>query len=193
MLKILGGQFRSRKLKTPRGSDLTRPWTGRARETVMNQLRGHLQDAVVLDLFSGIGTMGLESISRGARTAVMVEKDRKIFEMLEANIETLNCEKNAVPIHGDALSSVPLLRTTRPVDITFIDPPYAMMTSTPMRERIFEQVSKIEPLLDSEGLIILRTPIDPTTIDHSIDTLAGPEIHKEGPAMWVLFYGKKAS
>ena len=42
VLKILGGQFRSRKLKTPRDNDVTRPWTGRARESVMNQLRGHL-------------------------------------------------------------------------------------------------------------------------------------------------------
>jgi len=191
VLKILGGQFRSRKLKTPRDNDITRPWTGRARESVMNQLRGHLQDAIVLDLFAGIGTMGLEAISRGAKTAVMVEKDRKIFGMLEVNIEALACKGQAVPIHGDALSSIPLLRTPRPIDIAFIDPPYAMMTQEPLRDRVFEQVSKIEPLLEPEGLIVLRTPINPTETDHVIEPLAGPEIHKEGPGMWVLFYGKK--
>jgi 16S rRNA (guanine966-N2)-methyltransferase len=191
VLKILGGQFRSRKLKTPRDNDITRPWTGRARESVMNQLRGHLQDAIVLDLFAGIGTMGLEAISRGAKTAVMVEKDRKIFGMLEANIETLECSDKAIAIHGDALSSIPLLRTTRPVDVAFIDPPYSMMLQEPLRDRIFEQVSKIEPLLDSEGLIILRTPINPSEIDYVIEQLEGPEVHKEGSTMWVLFYGKK--
>jgi 16S rRNA (guanine(966)-N(2))-methyltransferase RsmD len=157
----------------------------------MNQLRGHLQDAIVLDLFAGIGTMGLEAISRGAKTAVMVEKDRKIFGMLEANIETLECSDKAIAIHGDALSSIPLLRTTRPVDVAFIDPPYAMMLQEPLRDRIFEQVSKIEPLLDSEGLIILRTPINPSEIDYVIEPLEGPEVHKEGSTMWVLFYGKK--
>ena len=193
VLKILGGQFRSRKLKTPRDNDITRPWTGRARESVMNQLRGHLQGAIVLDLFAGIGTMGLEAISRGAKTVVMVEKDRKIFGMLEANIATLNCSTQAVPIHGDALSSIPLLRTPRPIDIAFVDPPYAMMTQDPLRERIFEQLSKIEPLLHPEGLIILRSPVDPNAFDHTIEPLVGPEVHKEGPTMWVLFYGKEAS
>ncbi|MGY8757092.1 MAG: RsmD family RNA methyltransferase, partial [Phycisphaerales bacterium] len=86
MLKILSGQFRSRKLKTPRENDVTRPWTGKARESVMNQLRGHLNGSIVLDLFAGVGTMGLEAVSRGASTVVMVEKDRKIFELLEQNI-----------------------------------------------------------------------------------------------------------
>lgn len=158
----------------------------------MNQLRGHLHGATVLDLFAGIGTMGLEAISRGAKSVVMVEKDRKIFGMLEANIDSLNCGTQTVPIHGDALSSIPLLRTPRPIDIVFIDPPYVMMTQEPLREKIFEQVSKIEPLLDSEGLIILRSPVDPNVFDFNIEPLVGPEIHKESPTMWVLFYGKKA-
>ncbi len=158
----------------------------------MNQLRGHLSDANVLDLFAGIGTMGLEAISRGAKCAVLVEKDRKIFAMLEANIDALNCSPQVIPIQGDALSSIPLLRTPRPVDIVFVDPPYAMMSQSSLRIRILEQISKIEPLLDSEGLIVLRTPIDPNTIDHSIDSLVGPEIHKGGPSMWVLFYSRKS-
>jgi len=190
VLKILGGQFRSRKLKTPRDSDITRPWTGRARESVINQLRGHLQDCVVLDLFAGIGTMGLEAISRGAKTAVMVERDRKIFAMLQSNIELLDCATRAVAIHGDALSSIPLLRVPRPVNIAFVDPPYAMMRDENLRERVLEQISKIEPLLDNDGLIVLRTPLNPRKIDHTIDQLAGPEIHKEGAGMWVLYYGK---
>ncbi len=193
MLKILGGQFRSRKLKTPRDNDITRPWTGRARESVMNQLRGHLNEGVVLDLFSGIGTMGLEAISRGAKTAVLVEKDRKIFSILENNIETLGCTSQAVAIHGDALSSVPLLRIPRPIDIAFVDPPFAMMSNDVLKEKILKQVSNIGDLLDDEGFIVLRTPIDPTKHDHSIHNLTGPEIHEEGPSMWILFYGKKTA
>ena len=94
MLKILGGQFKSRKLKTPRDNETTRPWTGRARESVFNQLRGHINDGIILDLFAGIGTMGLEAVSRGAKTVVLVERDRKIFEILEENIDTLGCKEN---------------------------------------------------------------------------------------------------
>ena len=73
MLKILGGHLRSRQLKTPKNGDVTRPWTGRARESVFNQLRGHIQGGNVLDLFAGVGTMGLEAVSRGAEHVVMVE------------------------------------------------------------------------------------------------------------------------
>jgi 16S rRNA (guanine(966)-N(2))-methyltransferase RsmD len=189
MLKILGGQFKSRKLKTPRDNETTRPWTGRARESVFNQLRGHINDGIILDLFAGIGTMGLEAVSRGAKTVVLVERDRKIFELLQGNIETLGCKEIAIAIQNDALSSVPLLRIPRPVDVVFIDPPYVMMQDEITRQQILEQILNIKPILDPEGLIILRSPLNPQLLDHTIDSFAGPEIQKMGAGMWILFYG----
>ena len=193
MLRILGGQFRSRQLKTPPDNAVTRPWTGRARESVFNQLRGHINDGIVLDLFAGVGTMGLEAASRGAQTVVLVEQDYKVFNMLEANIEKMQCEDRATAMQADALSSLPLLRVPRPLDVAFIDPPYSMMENEAMRVRILDQISRIEPLLDAEGLIVLRTPKNPNETDHSVEVLAGPEVHKEGLGMWVLYYGKKAT
>jgi 16S rRNA (guanine966-N2)-methyltransferase len=189
MLKILSGQFKSRRLKTPRDNETTRPWTGRARESVFNQLRGHINEGIVLDLFAGVGTMGLEAASRGAKEVVLVEQDRKIFAMLENNIATLDCKDTAIALQSDALSSIPLLRVQRPVDVIFIDPPYAMMIDEATRERIFEQVRTFNTILDPEGLVVLRTPLDPRHTDHTIETLVGPEAHKMGPGMWVLFYG----
>lgn len=191
MLRILGGQFRSRQLKTPPDNAVTRPWTGRARESVFNQLRGHINDGIVLDLFAGVGTMGLEAASRGAQTVVLVEQDYKVFNMLEANIEKMQCEDRATAMQADALSSLPLLRVPRPLDVAFIDPPYSMMENEAMRVRILDQIARIEPLLDAEGLIVLRTPKNPNETDHSVEVLAGPEVHKEGLGMWVLYYGKK--
>jgi len=193
MLRILGGQFRSRQLKTPPDNAVTRPWTGRARESVFNQLRGHINDGIVLDLFAGVGTMGLEAASRGAQTVVLVEQDYKVFNMLEANIEKMQCEDRATAMQADALSSLPLLRVPRPLDVAFIDPPYSMMENEAMRVRILDQIARIEPLLDAEGLIVLRTPKNPNETDHLVEVLAGPEVHKEGLGMWVLYYGKKAT
>ena len=190
MLKILGGQFRSRKLKTPRGQDVTRPWTGRSRESLFNQLRGHIQDGNILDLFAGVGTMGLEAVSRGANHAVLVEQDYKIFKTLEQNIELLGCNEIAHPIHCDALSTIPLLRSQTPINVAFIDPPYAMMNAESTRLRIFEQMERLSPILDEDGFIVLRSPMDPNKISHIVNSLLGPEIHKEGSGMWVLFYGK---
>tara|TARA_B100000959_G_scaffold277101_1_gene333007 strand:+ start:401 stop:979 length:579 start_codon:yes stop_codon:yes gene_type:complete len=189
MLKILGGQYKSRKLRTPRNNETTRPWTGRARESVFNQLRGHLNGGIVLDLFAGVGTMGLEAISRGAKTAVLVEQERKIFALLNENIASLDCSSQAIALQSDALSSIPLLRVPRPVDIVFIDPPYAMMADDVARNRVLEQITQLHSILDSEGLIVLRSPINPSNTTHKINSLAGPEIHKMGAGMWVLFYG----
>lgn len=191
MLKILGGQFNSRKLKTPRNDDTTRPWTGRARESVFNQLRGHIGGGIVLDLFAGVGTMGLEAVSRGATDVVLVEQDRKIFTMLQENIEALDCSDVAAALQSDALSSVPLLRVPRPVDVVFIDPPYVMMSDDKARARVLEQLEQFPAILDPEGLVVLRTPLDPNKTDHTVPSLIGPEIHKMGPSMWVLFYGRK--
>jgi 16S rRNA (guanine966-N2)-methyltransferase len=191
MLKVLGGQFKSRKLKTPRASETTRPWTGRARESVFNQLRGHLNNGNVLDLFAGVGTMGLEAISRGAKSVVLVEQDRNIHTILEHNIETLDCKDRATAIQADALSSIPLLRAPRPVDVVFIDPPYAMMVDINTRTRILDQIAKLDSILDKEGLVVLRTPENPNITPHVVETLSGPEIHKKGTGMWVLFYGIK--
>ena len=193
MLRILGGQFRSRQLKTPPDNAVTRPWTGRARESVFNQLRGHINDGIVLDLFAGVGTMGLEAVSRGAQTVVLVEQDYKVFNMLESNIEKMQCEDRATSMQADALSSLPLLRVPRPLDVAFIDPPYSMMENEAMRVRILDQIARIEPLLDAEGLIVLRTPKNPNETDHLVEVLAGPEVHKEGLGMWVLYYGKKTT
>jgi len=187
MLRILSGQFGSRRLKTPKDKS-TRPWTGRAKESVFNQLRGHLQDANVLDLFAGVGTMGLEAVSRGAKSVVLVEHDRKIFNLLKENISILDCKDQAVAVQADALSSIPLLRVPKPLDIAFVDPPYAMMSDDKLRLRVFKQVQHIAPLLDPEGFIVVRTPVNPDVFDHSIEGLGGPEIHKKGAGMWVLYY-----
>lgn len=193
MLHVLGGQFRSRRLKTPRDTQTTRPWTGRARESVFNLLRGHIPDGNVLDLFAGVGTMGLEAASRGAKQVIMVERDRKIFELLEENINSLECGDQVAAICADALGTIPLLRAPKPIDVAFIDPPYVMMGDDDLRKRVLDQVEIINPFLAEDGLIVLRTPLKPTRVNHSLESLEGPEIHKHGASMWVLFYGKKTA
>src|SRR5262245_15938357 len=78
MLKIIAGEFRSRKLLTPDDGSVSRPYGARVKESIFNLLRGWFEGATVIDLFAGVGTMGLEAVSRGAARVFMVERDRHI-------------------------------------------------------------------------------------------------------------------
>ena len=73
MLRIIAGEYKSRRLLSPPDASRSRPYTQRLKESVFNILRGRLDGANVLDLFAGVGTIGLEAVSRGARMVLMVE------------------------------------------------------------------------------------------------------------------------
>jgi len=127
VLRIIGGDFRSRPLAVPQGHDLTRPMGSRTREALFNLLRGWFDGAIVVDLFAGVGTLGLEAASRGAARVVCVERDRTIVRLLRQNIEALRCGDRVTVIEGDALAEGTIAALPRPVDLVFCDPPFAMV------------------------------------------------------------------
>jgi len=188
MLKILGGEFRSRILHAPKDDTLSRPYGSRVKESLFNLLRGWFDDATVLDLFAGVGTMGLEAISRGARRVVMVEKDRQIHGLLKKNIADFKCEDRATAMQADALGPVALAGVPRPVDVIFIDPPYELMLDERTRERVMEQVARCRTLMDDKGFLVLRSPIGADQAEFAVPGFDGPEVHKYGPDMHVMLY-----
>ncbi|MBG80063.1 MAG: 16S rRNA (guanine(966)-N(2))-methyltransferase RsmD [Phycisphaerae bacterium] len=189
MIRIIAGQYRSRQLKTPEDARHTRPYAHRVKESVFNILRGHIEGANVLDLFAGVGSMGLESLSRGAERVLMVEQDRRIFKLLESNVEMLGCGDRADLLCGDALGSVAILRAPRPIRVAFVDPPFKMMEAENTRNRVLEQVQRLAPLLAEDAIIVLRTPVDPNEVDLRIEGLAGPEAHRHRKNHEVMLYG----
>ncbi|HRP61954.1 MAG TPA: 16S rRNA (guanine(966)-N(2))-methyltransferase RsmD [Phycisphaerales bacterium] len=191
MPRIIAGEYRSRRLVAPDDDALTRPYTDRVKESVFNLLRGWFDGARVLDLFAGVGTMGLETVSRGAAKVLLVEQNRKVFKLLEDNIHALGCGDRAEAMLGDALGSACLLRAPKPVDIVFIDPPYEMMKRQDSRRRILGHVSRCTEVMGDHAFIVLRSPIDPEgaeSFEFSLPGLDGPEVHKHGSEMWVLLY-----
>jgi 16S rRNA (guanine966-N2)-methyltransferase len=188
MLKIIGGEFRSRVLRSPPGDETTRPYLARVRESVFNLLRGWCEDASVLDLFAGVGTVGLEAASRGARTVVLVERDRRLFELMQTNIDALGCGDRVQAVHGDALSPVTIARAAAPVDLVFVDPPYPMMREPASRERVLRQIEACRSIMGEQGFVVLRSPLGPDDADWAIPGFDGPEAHRYGPTMWVLLY-----
>lgn len=131
-LRIIGGQWRSRLLNFPDVEGL-RPTTDRIRETVFNWLQPVIHGARCLDLFSGSGAMGLEALSRGADSVVMVDLNAKAAKQLRENVQILQA-KNAEVIQADGLSY--LQQAQGPFDVIFLDPPFAKDLLQTALERI---------------------------------------------------------
>ncbi|OLB17179.1 MAG: 16S rRNA (guanine(966)-N(2))-methyltransferase RsmD [Gemmatimonadetes bacterium 13_2_20CM_69_8] len=123
MVRIIAGEFKGRRLKTPAG-DTVRPTADRVREAWFSILQRSIRGARVLDLFAGSGALGLESLSRGAATAEFVELNRFALSALKANIKTFHLDHRAVVHRRDALRFVERLHPGQ-YDVAFADPPYA--------------------------------------------------------------------
>lgn len=188
MPKIISGDFRTRILLTPDGEDRTRPMTARVKESLFAMLQGWFKGARVLDLFAGVGTVGLECVSRGAAEVVMVERDREVFRYLEHNIETLKCRDRAIAIQADALGPTALARSPKPVDLVFMDPPYALMVDPATRKLVMAQAARTLPLFAPKGFLVLRTPVDLDEEERRIPGFKGPESHQYKDDMFVYLY-----
>ena len=124
-MRIIGGEFRGRKLLSVRGRG-TRPTADRIREAIFNILSSRVHEAVVLDLFAGTGALGLEALSRGAQKAVFVETDKNTLSILRRNVEAIGLEQRATMIKWDILKNLVCLRAfSGRVNLAFMDPPYA--------------------------------------------------------------------
>jgi 16S rRNA (guanine966-N2)-methyltransferase len=157
-MRIIAGEFRSRKLLTPKDDSVTRPIPDRMKESLFGLLRGHCEGASVFDAFSGTGAIGLEAISRGASRCVMVEKDKGAAELLRKNIEALSVGDRCELVVGDALGPGALARCPRPVTLAFFDPPYPIVRDAIGWKRVRAQFEKVIDCLTDDGFAMLRTP-----------------------------------
>jgi len=120
-IRIISGKHRGRKLPVIL-SDGLRPTTDRTKETLFNWLMHDIQDAKVLDMFAGAGSLGFEALSRHAAYVTMIEKDPKVAKQLQSNLVLLQEQQRGNVICGDALTA--LGEQTHHFDIIFIDPPF---------------------------------------------------------------------
>ena len=118
-MRVIGGEFRSRKLKTPAG-DSIRPTPDRLREALFNILAPIIEDKVFLDAYAGSGSVGIEALSRGARRAIFIEKSRAALRALNDNIAALDIGSRC-DVHPDSAAA---LIARIDADIVFLDPPY---------------------------------------------------------------------
>jgi 16S rRNA (guanine(966)-N(2))-methyltransferase RsmD len=123
-MRIIAGSFKGRKLVSPKGLN-TRPTSDRVREAIFSIIGDIVEDARVLDLYSGTGAMGLEALSRGASQAVFVETDQAALRCLQVNIEAVGCRERTRIINRPVLSYLEKTGPNDGFDLVFADPPYA--------------------------------------------------------------------
>ena len=111
----------------------------------------------------------------------------RTYRVLKQNIETLECGDRAKTLLGDALGQISLLQAPQPVDLVFIDPPYAMMNDPAIRRRILDQIERCRGIMGDKGFVILRSPIGPGDVE-PVEGFDGPEVHRYRKDMWVLIY-----
>jgi 16S rRNA (guanine966-N2)-methyltransferase len=172
-VRVVAGEFKGRRLVAPRGSR-TRPTADRVREAVFSML-GDVSGARVLDLYAGSGALGIEALSRGAESAVFVERDRAALAALDRNLEATGA-RGAVRRQDVARF---LARPEGTFDLVFCDPPYdgapavgdalagALPNITAQEARIVTESDKRNPLLLPLPLAVERTYGDTRIAIHS--------------------------
>ena len=149
-LRITGGEWRGRRLRTPRG-DATRPSSDQFRESVMQILGDRLPGARVLDLFGGSGALAFESLSPGAASAAVVELARAAVDVIRRNAEELGLGRDTLQVlRGDAYR----VRPPGPFDVVFVAPPYPLFRSE--GHRIRRLVADLAAVLAPGGVVVVQ-------------------------------------
>ena len=123
-MRIITGKARGIRLDTLEGLD-TRPTSERTKEAVFSMLQFEVAGSEVLDLFAGSGQMGLESLSRGAMRAHLIDRGRGAHEVIKRNVQKTRLTDGAIVVCEDSISFLKRQSGDIKFDIVFIDPPYA--------------------------------------------------------------------
>jgi 16S rRNA (guanine966-N2)-methyltransferase len=178
-VRIVGGRWRNTRLAVPTLPGL-RPSSDRVRETVFNWLTGELAGARVLDLFAGTGALGLEALSRGADSAVLVERDQALARQLGEVVTKLKAADQARVVNADALAWLDQ-QPDAGFDIAFVDPPFAA--------GLWDQVlARLPRLLAPGAWLYIESPHD-----HAPVLPPGYALHREGSTREVRYALARAS
>ena len=155
-MRIIGGKFKGKRLLEPQDKQ-TRPLKDLTKESVFNIIKHsnkfsiNINEAYVLDLFSGVGSFGIECISQGASHVTFIEKYKGVLPILKKNLNNLKSEINYEIIESDILNEFEFKSLNLTYDVIFLDPPY--------KERALENIlNKIvfNKVLNNNGIIIIH-------------------------------------
>ena len=149
-------------------TQISRPITDRVKESLFSVLYKYdLPDgAIVADLFCGVGSLGLEALSRGAKFVVFVEKDRNIISLLKKNIEKAGFIKESKVLRADAfkLGNVADINDYK-FDLVFIDPPYVRTANVEPDSPLAGLLDLLSDQTTTDGVVVVRTSLEVSLLD----------------------------
>ena len=154
-MRIISGISKGKKILQPK-DQLTRPLKDLTKESIFNiimhsnKFETKIEGSKILDLFSGVGSFGLECLSRGALNAVFVESYKEVLDILKKNIENLNYVNSSTIIEQDIYDSLDF-KTLKKFDIIFIDAPYKEKRVGILLQKIYDA-----KILNNKAVIIIH-------------------------------------
>jgi len=155
-MRIISGNLKGKKILEPKNKD-TRPLKDLTKESIFNiilhsnKFRVKIEDSKILDLFSGVGSFGLECLSRGASSLIFIENYKEVLPILKKNIFNLNYQNISLIVERDIFKIFDFKVYDRKFDIIFLDPPYKEK-KLPI---LLDQIIKSD-VLNKEGIIIIH-------------------------------------
>ena len=150
-MRVITGKARGVALKTPNGM-ATRPTADRVKEAMFNIIQFEIPAARVLDLFGGTGQLGIEALSRDAKSAVFVDEREDACKLIRENLKKTKLEQYGRVVRSDYMA---YLKTCREkFDIILLDPPYAEV----FLENSLKMITEID-ILQSGGIIVAERPV----------------------------------
>lgn len=151
-MRVISGKARGKKLISLEGMN-TRPTLDRVKEALFNIIQFELIDKNILDLFAGSGAIGIEAISRGAKSVTFCDNSIEAIKIIKSNIENTRSINESTVLCMDYISALKKLADNKnKFDIIYLDPPY----KTDFANKAIEQILNLD-LLSKEGIIILET------------------------------------
>ena len=155
-MRIISGNLKGKKILEPRDRN-TRPLKDLTKESIFNiilhsnKFKIDIKDSKILDLFSGVGSFGLECLSRGSSSLIFIENYKEVLPILKKNIFNLNYQNISLIVEKDIFKIFDFKIYNRKFDIIFLDPPYKEKKLTILLNRITES-----DILNKKGIIIIH-------------------------------------
>tara|TARA_Y100000992_G_scaffold299860_1_gene267364 strand:+ start:151 stop:720 length:570 start_codon:yes stop_codon:yes gene_type:complete len=155
-MRIISGAFKGKKIIEPTDSE-TRPLKDLTKESIFNiiehsnKFKIDLKNSNILDLFSGVGSFGIECLSRGAQNVVFIENYQGVLPILKKNLANLKSTKNYEIIEKDIINTRILCNLNDRFDIIFLDPPYKDKNLEKLLINIYD-----EKILKKSGIVVIH-------------------------------------